>query len=245
MEVIVTRMQCLTRSMLASLGIVAVVALNGCAHHTNPQARAMPANLVTGAADAASPASGAPAAVQTPPAPQGTPPPQTPAPAQFAQVVAVQPLTQTETSTTPRRVCRNEEVAVPETYRDNHQIGGAVVGGLVGGLLGNQIGGGRGRTLATLAGAAGGAFAGHTIQRDHQQDNPSSMQMRYVCHTVRDQTRSTQTEGYEVTYILNGRAGHIRMNHNPGVGVGLPVRNGVVVNGAMVASEPPSGSYYR
>jgi uncharacterized protein YcfJ len=39
---------------------------------------------------------------------------------------------------------------------------------------------------------------------------------------------------------LNGQAGHIRMDHNPGVGTGLPVRNGTVV-----ASDKKGGSYYR
>ena len=36
-----------------------------------------------------------------------------------------------------------------------HKI--AVAGGVVGGLLGHQVGGGKGKTLATVAGVAGGA----------------------------------------------------------------------------------------
>jgi outer membrane lipoprotein SlyB len=44
--------------------------------------------------------------------------------------------------------------------------GGLVVGGVVGGLLGNQIGHGSGRTLATVAGAAGGAYAGNEIEKN-------------------------------------------------------------------------------
>lgn len=42
---------------------------------------------------------------------------------------------------------------------------GAVIGGIVGGLVGNQVGGGTGRTLATLAGVAGGAMAGDRIEK--------------------------------------------------------------------------------
>lgn len=38
---------------------------------------------------------------------------------------------------------------------------GAVVGGLAGGIVGSNIGAGRGRDLATVAGVAGGAYAGH------------------------------------------------------------------------------------
>ncbi len=42
---------------------------------------------------------------------------------------------------------------------------GMIAGGVVGGLLGNQIGAGRGNTLATVAGAAGGAYAGNEVQK--------------------------------------------------------------------------------
>lgn len=42
---------------------------------------------------------------------------------------------------------------------------GAVAGGVVGGLLGNQVGGGSGKKIATVAGAAGGAFAGHQVEK--------------------------------------------------------------------------------
>jgi len=38
-----------------------------------------------------------------------------------------------------------------------------IIGGIAGGLIGNQIGGGSGKTLATVAGAAGGAYAGKKI----------------------------------------------------------------------------------
>ncbi|TAN07675.1 MAG: glycine zipper 2TM domain-containing protein [Rhodanobacteraceae bacterium] len=226
----------LTQAVLAALGIVAVVALAGCSKSGTPQAQATPANMTmaTSAATAA-----------LPPAANGEPPaaaPAAPAGPEFAQVVAVQPITETTTSSTPRRVCRDEQVAVPETYKDQHQIGGAVAGGLIGALAGHQIGGGKGRTLATVAGAAGGAFAGHEIQKNHQENNATRMETRNVCHTVADKTASTKTVGYDVTYTFNGKAGHVRMNRNPGVGTGLPVHDGVVVaNGA----QGNAGTYYR
>lgn len=235
-------------ALLAGLGVVACMVLAGCGKAGAPEATAMPANMTmaTSAATAALPdGSAQPPAYGTPASQPGRMAQATAAQPQFAQVVAVQPLTQSETSRSPHRVCRNEQVAVPETYRDNHQIGGAVVGGLVGGLLGHQIGGGRGRTLATVAGAAGGAFAGHEIQKSHQQDNQSNMQTRYVCHTVTDTTRSTRNVGYDVTYIWYGHAEHVRMDHDPGVGVGLPIRNGVVLGGQATARAQPAGSYYR
>lgn len=42
---------------------------------------------------------------------------------------------------------------------------GMVAGGVVGGLVGNQIGKGNGNTIATIAGAAGGAYAGREIEK--------------------------------------------------------------------------------
>lgn len=42
---------------------------------------------------------------------------------------------------------------------------GAVAGGVAGGLLGHQIGGGTGKTLATIGGVAGGAYAGHQVEK--------------------------------------------------------------------------------
>jgi outer membrane lipoprotein SlyB len=42
-------------------------------------------------------------------------------------------------------------------------IGGAVIGGIAGGLLGNQVGSGDGKKVATVAGVAGGAYAGKEI----------------------------------------------------------------------------------
>jgi outer membrane lipoprotein SlyB len=42
---------------------------------------------------------------------------------------------------------------------------GVVGGALVGGLLGHQLGGGHGKTLMTIGGAAGGAYAGNEVQK--------------------------------------------------------------------------------
>lgn len=218
------------RVMPASLAIVAAIALAGCGGG-NPQAQATPANM-TMATSAAT--------AQLPPGEQmanGAQEQGATTQPEFAQVVAVQPITNSVTTSKPRQVCRDEQVAVPETYKDKNQIGGAVVGGLVGALAGHQVGGGKGKTLATVAGAAGGAYAGHEIQKHHQENNRTKTETRNVCHTVTDKTTSTKTVGYDVTYTLNGQAAHIRMDHNPGVGTGLPVHNGVVV-----ASGKPGGN---
>jgi hypothetical protein len=42
---------------------------------------------------------------------------------------------------------------------------GMGLGAVVGGLIGNQVGGGKGRTVATIAGAVGGAYVGNEIAK--------------------------------------------------------------------------------
>jgi outer membrane lipoprotein SlyB len=48
---------------------------------------------------------------------------------------------------------------------DPNNIAGTVIGGIIGGLIGHQIGGGTGNTVATIAGAAGGAYAGNQVEK--------------------------------------------------------------------------------
>jgi outer membrane lipoprotein SlyB len=48
-------------------------------------------------------------------------------------------------------------------------VGAATIAGaVVGGILGHQIGGGSGNTAATVLGAAGGAYAGNTLEKNNQ-----------------------------------------------------------------------------
>ena len=66
------------------------------------------------------------------------------------------------------RICANcgsvEAVNVIEQQGEGSGLG-PVAGGVAGALLANQIGGGSGRNIATVAGAAGGAYAGHQIEK--------------------------------------------------------------------------------
>ena len=54
-------------------------------------------------------------------------------------------------------------VAVTEKAGESSAVG-VLAGGALGAVLGNQVGGGFGKDLATLAGAAGGAYAGKMIE---------------------------------------------------------------------------------
>jgi len=48
---------------------------------------------------------------------------------------------------------------------------GSLAGAAIGGLLGSQIGGGGGKTATTVAGAAGGAYVGHEMEKKRRADN--------------------------------------------------------------------------
>ena len=69
--------------------------------------------------------------------------------------------------------------SIETTRVANDQIGaGAVIGGIVGGVLGHQVGGGTGRDVATVAGVAGGAVAGHQIQKHSSQREAYRIRVR-------------------------------------------------------------------
>ena len=71
----------------------------------------------------------------------------------------------------PTQRCWDEEVTHTAEPKDEHRIAGTVIGGVVGAAVGNQFGGGKGKTLATVAGAAGGAYAGNRVQKSVQEKN--------------------------------------------------------------------------
>lgn len=67
---------------------------------------------------------------------------------------------------------------------------GMAVGGVAGGLLGNQIGSGGGRTIATIAGAAGGAYVGNEVEKSSKSSTSYRITVR-----MEDGTYRTITQG--------------------------------------------------
>jgi outer membrane lipoprotein SlyB len=87
---------------------------------------------------------------------------------------------------------------------------GAVAGGVTGAIVGNQIGNGRGQTAMAVLGAAGGAYAGHEIEKN--------VKKRY---------------SYRVTVRMDdGSYRTVSQASAPTVGVGSKVR---VSDGVLVA----------
>jgi len=78
----------------------------------------------------------------------------------------------------PRRVCEQKPAPAPE-----RNTLGMLAGAALGALGGNQIGGGQGRTIATIAGAGAGAYAGDAFANSGK---PGTTE---VCHDVIDHVR--------------------------------------------------------
>ncbi len=131
--------------------------------------------------------------------------------ARYAKVVSVDPVRQTVNN--PKQVCHDEVVSQTTAPKDQHQIAGTAIGAVLGGVLGNQVGGGKGKTLATVAGAVGGGYAGKKIEQSRQHANTTSSVERR-CSTV--DNSSTKLVGYDVRYEYNGVTRTVRMDHDPG-----------------------------
>lgn len=94
-------------------------------------------------------------------------------------------------------------VAVSQTEKAGEGSAvGMITGGVVGAVLGHQLGGGFGKDLATVAGAAGGAYAGKEIEK-----------------------RATTHKVWTVTVKLpNGHTSNFEYATHPGYQVGDMVR---------------------
>ncbi len=145
----------------------------------------------------------------------------------YAEVQMVTPIHQLVK--TPEQICNTIPVVHQAPIRDQNRIAGTVIGGLVGGLLGNQFGRGRGNTVTTIAGVAGGAFAGNKVQQG-LQDRDTYTSTEQKCHVV-EKTHDTIV-GYDVHYSLNGQENTIRMTEPPSRNR-IPVEHGKLVLNQM------------
>jgi outer membrane lipoprotein SlyB len=68
---------------------------------------------------------------------------------------------------------------------DHPNVIGSIAGGVLGGVLGHQVGGGRGRDLATIAGALGGAYAGNRVENNMNKKRVYRVSVRMDNGTTR------------------------------------------------------------
>jgi outer membrane lipoprotein SlyB len=85
---------------------------------------------------------------------------------------------------------------------------GMIAGGVVGGVIGHQFGSGRGNTVATVAGAAGGAYAGNAIEKNKNKKSYYSVAVRLdngKTQTVTMGSAPTVKEGERVKIVDGNR----------------------------------------
>lgn len=107
---------------------------------------------------------------------------------------------------------RCDERRTPLLSRDRRA---QLFGGLAGGYLGSQIGSGRGRDVATVAGALYGA----ELARQHF-GGPAEGHCRQVATPVIEQ----RIGGYDVIYERDGRLWRTRLADDPGPTLDVPRR---------------------
>jgi len=85
---------------------------------------------------------------------------------------------------------------------------GAVAGGVLGGVIGHQIGSGTGQTVATIAGAAGGAYVGNTVEKNKNTKGYWQVAIRMDSGTTRTFRYTNQPsvhEGERVKLVDGGK----------------------------------------
>jgi outer membrane lipoprotein SlyB len=113
----------------------------------------------------------------------------------------------------PAQAANCTDCGVVQSVRANEVKGstsgvGMVAGGVLGGVLGHQIGGGTGKTVATVAGAAGGAYVGNKVEQNKNTKTQWSVGIRMDSGQQRTFIYSNQPtvrEGDRVKLIDGGK----------------------------------------
>lgn len=86
---------------------------------------------------------------------------------------------------------------------------GTIAGAVVGGIVGSQVGQGQGKTAATVIGAAGGAYAGHELEKRSQQQTDAyklTIRMNDGSYQTVTQTTSADIRVGDRVRVENGVA---------------------------------------
>ena len=124
----------------------------------------------------------------------------------YDKAIAANKATSTFTSKSAEAACTDcghvTAVNVREKAGESNAVG-LIAGGVAGAVLGHQVGGGMGKDLATVAGAAGGVYAGKKIQENMNSTKVWTVSVKYT----------------------DGRTGKFDFAHDPGLAVGTAVKN--------------------
>jgi uncharacterized protein YcfJ len=136
---------------------------------------------------------------------------------EYARVVDVDPIIHRVRVSTPRRECYTDTVYEDVRRQGPSTPGATILGGIIGAAVGNQIGRGDGRRAATAAGAIIGATVGNT---QAERRNPGYTETRAHdverCDVRYEERYEERIDGYNVTYVYNGRQSTTRLPYDPG-----------------------------
>src|SRR3546814_18656103 len=97
--------------------------------------------------------------------------------------------------------------------------------------------GGRGKKVATAAGAVAGGYVGNRVDRNHVGGQVVNRTER-PCHTVTDTSESSHVVGYDVTYrTADGSTATLRMGSPPSSRISRGPRDKPVRYGVPYRSE--------
>ena len=136
----------------------------------------------------------------------------------YARVVDVEPIVRYVTVERPRRACWNEIVREPV----RGVAGPTLAGGVVGAAIGRQFGSGNDRDALTLIGAVAGAAVANQRAVRHQGYATRDVAVER-CDVVSERFTQERIDGYQVTYVYDGRRHRMVTPQPPGDRVRLAV----------------------
>ena len=130
-----------------------------------------------------------------------------------ARVVGVEPMVRYVAVDRPREQCWNEVVREP--VRPYGVAGPTAAGAIVGAAIGRQFGSGNDRDALTVLGAVAGGTVAH--QRAVRNGAGATRDVTVQrCEVVNDRVTEQVTDGYLVTYRLEGQNYTMRTDRHPG-----------------------------
>jgi uncharacterized protein YcfJ len=140
---------------------------------------------------------------------------------QFARVVDVDPIVRRVRVSVPEQQCWSEEQAV-RSGPSRSEVRGTIIGGLIGAVVGHQVSSRQGvhTPSAMIGGSLIGAAIGNGVGSSKGDRRGEYVPVRYRdverCEVSYRDAWEERIDGYEVTYVYNGRKYTTMMPYDPG-----------------------------
>lgn len=132
----------------------------------------------------------------------------------YAEVMEVNPIIEVVRVDSPRQECWTE-TQTRYGYRGGYvSYTPEIFGAIIGAAIGNRFGSGRGRDVATAAGAVLGGSIGHDVKRRRHRYTYNEPVER--CETRHEFREEEHVVGYRVKYRYGDRIYDTRTGHDPG-----------------------------